>query len=265
MPAILPRILLCAGLALGLTLADFSSPAHAQLRWDQRDSRDQRQHVAGEFDYYALVLSWSPTHCSSPAGQDDDLQCKSRDGRRYAFILHGLWPQYERGYPEFCRTRRRPFVPQTLIDSMLDIMPSPRLVIHEYRKHGTCSGLEPAGYYQVSRKLFSSIRIPERYINPFETQYVSPRQLQREFIAANPQLKPDMIAISCARGPRGRLREIRVCFGKDGKPRSCGTNENPKRLCSADEMAVPPVRSTKREPNGGFGGSTSRSPLPGPR
>jgi len=262
MPAFLPRILFCAG----FLMAAFAHQAQAQLRWDSDDRDTQTRNVAGEFDYYALVLSWSPTHCATPEGQDDNLQCNRHDGRRYAFILHGLWPQYEKGYPEFCRTRRRPFVPQPLIDSMLDIMPSPKLVIHEYRKHGTCSGLDPAGYYQVSRQLFSSIRIPERYVNPFETQYLSPRELQRDFIVANPQLRPDMIAVSCARGARGRLREIRICFSKDGKPRSCGSNENQRRLCSIDDMAVPPVRSTKRDPNTGFfGGSSSSSPLPGPR
>ncbi|HEX6611374.1 MAG TPA: ribonuclease T, partial [Hyphomicrobiaceae bacterium] len=100
--------------------------------------RDRNE--AGRFDYYTLVLSWSPTYC---AGQRDreEQQCNPRDGRHYAFVLHGLWPQHERGWPENCPTRDRPFVPRPTIDRMLDIMPSPRLVIHEYRKHGTCSGL----------------------------------------------------------------------------------------------------------------------------
>lgn len=241
-----------------------ASAAAAQLRWDD-DPRDRRaEHVAGKFDYYALVMSWSPTHCSTEAGADDDLQCNRRDGKRYAFILHGLWPQYERGYPESCRTPRRPFVPDTLIDSMLDIMPSRGLVIHEYRKHGTCSGLDPAGYFQLSRQLFKAVRIPDRYRNPLETQYVAPRDLQREFAAANPGLPAEAIAVSCARGNRGRLREIRICFTKEGQPRSCGPNENQSKLCSASEMAVPPVRSSKVE-DGGLGGTRRPSPLPGPR
>ena len=99
------------------------------------------RNVAGQFDYYALALSWSPTHCSTPEGENDTLQCSRRDGRRYAFVLHGLWPQYEHGYPESCRIEQRPFVPQPVIDNVLDIMPSKGLVIHQYRKHGTCSGL----------------------------------------------------------------------------------------------------------------------------
>ncbi len=251
----------------GFMLALAAVEAGAQRSWfdDDRDTPPAKN-IAGQFDYYSLVLSWSPTHCSTPEGSDDEMQCNRRDGRRYAFILHGLWPQYERGWPQNCRTRRRPFVPQPLINSMLDIMPSQRLVIHEYRKHGTCSGLEPDGYFQLSRALFASINIPKDYVNPYETQFVSPRKFKAQLIAENPQLDEDMISVVCASGPRGRLREIRICFSKDGKPRQCGSNENQRRQCSAEEMSIPPVRSAKTEPDSAEERDTySRIPLPGPR
>ena len=93
---------------------------------------DGQRNVAGQFDYYALVLSWSPTYCAEK-GDNDRMQCNRSDGRRYSFVLHGLWPQYERGYPSDCELPRRPFVPEPVIDSMLDVMPSRGLVIHEYR------------------------------------------------------------------------------------------------------------------------------------
>jgi ribonuclease T2 len=219
-------------------------PAAAQRYDGERDERSGARNLPGEFDYYTLVLSWSPTYCASIETDDRDPQCNRRDGRRFAFVLHGLWPQYEKGWPEFCRTRRKPFVPHDLIDGMLDIMPSPRLVIHEYRKHGTCSGLAPAGYYALSRRLFQEINIPRRYINPFETQFVSPEDLTDELLAINPGLTPDMIAITCG-GPGNRLREVRVCFDRAGKPRACSAaNENQRRLCSANRMFVPPVRNT---------------------
>lgn len=228
------------------------------------DQKQKRKNVAGEFDYLSLVLSWSPTYCASNERPSPDPQCERRDGRRYAFVLHGLWPQYERGYPEFCPVRGRPFVPQPIVDGMLDIMPSPRLVIHEYKKHGTCSGLDPLGYYVLSRQLFDAIRIPERYINPFESQMVTPDELMAELLKANPALRRDMIAISCG-GPGSRLREVRICFTKDGKqPRSCGRNEDQRRLCSATKMFVPPVRSQKPAPRPS-GALPGTSPLPGPR
>ncbi|MFV0366842.1 MAG: ribonuclease T2 family protein [Hyphomicrobiaceae bacterium] len=245
----------CAALALSWLGGIASSPADAQRRdyrdhYDNRDRDSRQRNVPGQFDYYALVLSWSPTHCATAQRGRDDLQCNRRDGRRYNFVLHGLWPQYERGFPNSCPTRERPFVPNRIIDQMLDIMPAKGLIIHEYKKHGTCSGLDPAGYYDLSRQLFNRIRIPERYVNPFEVQFVAPEQLMREMTDANPELKPDMMAVACG-GPGNRLKEIRICFTKSGQLRSCGKNENQRRMCSAQKMYVPPVRSTWKDPRTG--------------
>ncbi|MEQ1709910.1 MAG: ribonuclease T2 [Hyphomicrobium sp.] len=233
----------------------------------QKPQQKAPRNTAGQFDYYALVLSWSPTYCSSNDRPGPDPQCDRRDGRRFAFVLHGMWPQYDRGYPEFCPIRGRPFVPQNVIDGMLDIMPSPRLAIHEYKKHGTCSGLDPAGYYTQARKLFGAIRIPERFVNPFENQMVSPAELSAEFVKANPGLKPDMLAISCG-GAGNRLREVRICFNKEGTaPVACGRNEDQRRMCSALKMFVPPVRSHGQGPDKPADRRTDdrSSPLPGPR
>jgi ribonuclease T2 len=221
-------------------------------------------HVAGQFDYYALVLSWSPTFCAGPQRRNFEPQCDARDGRRHAFVLHGLWPQFERGSPEFCETRDRPFVPQPVIERMLDIMPSPRLVIHEYRKHGTCTGLDPAGYYEVSRKLFAKVSIPPRYVNLAGPMFIGPAELAQEFVAANPGLEPDMIAIEC-RGTGNRLRAVRICFSREGSYRACGANERQRRLCPAERMYVPPVRpgaGVQPDPNGPSG--QRLSPRPGP-
>lgn len=197
--------------------------------------------AAGQFDYYALVLSWSPTYCSD-APRTDDTQCNRPDGKRFSFVLHGLWPQYQKGYPESCRTARRPFVPQPTIQSMLDVMPARGLIIHEYRKHGTCSGLDANGYFGLARRLFQSIKIPERFKNPFEAQFASPAEVATEFLRANQGLTPDMLSVACG-GAGNRLREIRFCYSKDGKPVSCGQNENQRKLCSASSMYIPPVRS----------------------
>ncbi len=208
------------------------------------DSSGGGRNVAGQFDYYALVLSWSPSYCAD--ARNDDQQCGRRDGKRFSFVLHGLWPQYERGWPQDCRTPRRPFVPEALIDSMLDIMPSSRLVIHEYRKHGTCSGLPPDLYFSTARRLFKSIRIPDNYKNPMETQSIEPKQLAADLLRANPGLKSDSFAIVCG-GAGNRLKEVRFCFNKNGEPRGCGGNEDQRKLCSANRMYVPPVRSTSRD------------------
>jgi ribonuclease T2 len=212
------------------------------------ERRDQERNVPGRFDYYALVLSWSPTYCAGLPRNSYDPQCHRRDGRRYAFVLHGLWPQHERGWPENCRTRQRPYVPQPLIDSMLDIMPSSRLVIHEYRKHGTCSGLTPEGYYGLARRLYNSVAIPPRFVMPNNDFTISPDAVVSAFVDANPVLKRDMMAVSCG-SPGNRLREVRICFSRSGTPTRCGRNEDQSRLCRASSMYVPPVRG-KSAPTG---------------
>lgn len=228
-----------AGVMLYLERSQETAPPSPPSREAPRDIAAARPDAAaGNFDYYSLVLSWSPTHCETPEGQDDHPQCTR--GRRYAFILHGLWPQYARGYPEDCPVRDR-YVPQPVINDMLDIMPSKGLIIHEYRKHGSCSGLSPEGYYDLSRKLFESISVPARFRSPNAEQFVSPRDVVDAFVAANPQLKRDMIAVAC-RGRGNRLREVRICFSKSGAPVSCGANETQNRLCRANSMHVPPVR-----------------------
>jgi ribonuclease T2 len=214
------------------------------------ERRDQERNVPGRFDYYALVLSWSPTFCASLPRDRYEPQCHGRGTRPYAFVLHGLWPQHERGWPENCPTRERPFVPQPLIDSMLDIMPSSRLVIHEYRKHGTCSGLTPEGYYGLSRRLFNSVKIPQRFVQPNDDFTVSPEAVVRAFVEANPNLKPDMMAVACG-GSGNRLREVRICFSRDGQPTRCGRNEDQIRMCRASSMYVPPVRSSPAPSAGG--------------
>lgn len=193
---------------------------------------------AGVFDYYVLALSWSPTYCASDAGLGDRHQCGTE--RRFAFVVHGLWPQYEDGWPDHCDTDAR-FVPDALIDAMLDIMPSRRLVIHEWRKHGTCSGLGQAGYFETTRDLFAAVRIPARYITPTRPVTTTAEEIERDFIATNPWLDASMISVHCGnRRDRAPLEEVRLCFGRDLEPRPCGANE--RRACRADSIVLPPVR-----------------------
>jgi ribonuclease T2 len=201
---------------------------------------------AGVFDYYVLALSWSPTYCADAGDRRKDPQCDRRRGRPFAFVLHGLWPQYERGrWPQDCRTGDDGWVPGPVADRMLDIMPSKRLVFHEYRKHGTCTGLGVDAYFELARKLYGQVKIPLRYVKlADERLFVGVSELVQEFLAANPELKPDMLAVQCG-GPGNRLREVRICFTKAGQFRPCGRNENQRRLCSADRMYVPPVRLGK--------------------
>ncbi|MEL6372520.1 MAG: ribonuclease T2 [Pseudomonadota bacterium] len=209
---------------------------------DARAPKRGGEHIAGQFDYYALVLSWSPTFCEGSQGSRNASQCDvRRRARPYAFVLHGLWPQYERRWPEFCRTRERPFVPRKTIDSMMDIMPSRRLIIHEYKKHGTCTGYDPQRYYLIARKFYEFIKIPDRYKRLDKPLVVTQDELRRDLLAVNPGLRAKHLSFVC-RGSGNRLREIRICFTRTGKLRACGANENQRRLCRSRKMFMPPVR-----------------------
>ena len=133
---------------------------------------------------------------------------------------------------------------------MLDIMPSRSLIIHEYRKHGTCSGLSPEGFYGLSRRLFTSVKIPPRFVMPNDDFSVSPGEVVNAFVDANPELKPDMLGVACG-GPGNRMREVRICFTREGTPTRCGRNEEQARLCRSPLMHVPPTRSGGAPGQGG--------------
>ncbi len=187
----------------------------------------------GRFDYYVLSLSWSPQYCAERGGGHDNLQCAG--SRRFAFVLHGLWPQNERGFPSDCAAPGT--LPSALVEGMLDIMPSPQLVRHEWSKHGTCSGLTATDYFAAARRAFASIVIPERYRTPPQQVYVAPRQLERDFVAANSALRADGLALLCS----GRyLQEVRICLDRDLQPRRCGRDVRDR--CKVNEMIVRPLR-----------------------
>jgi ribonuclease T2 len=171
---------------------------------------------AGDFDFYVLALSWSPTYCESQGARASRLQCSANVER--AFVVHGLWPQYERGYPENCATNEALRVPRSLIDTVLDIMPGPRLVGGQWRKHGTCTGLTQAGYLETVRRAFDTITIPQAFRSARHRQTVSARSAEQAFIAENPGLSESGIAIACR---DGRLSEVRICLTRGLEFRRC--------------------------------------------
>ncbi|MEA2980879.1 MAG: ribonuclease, partial [Alphaproteobacteria bacterium] len=93
-----------------------------------QEQQGQQRNQPGKFDFYVLALSWSPSFCkdTEERGRESNEQCR---GRPYAFVVHGLWPQYERGFPRDCQVPA-PRLNRELMTSMLDLMPAPRLVYH---------------------------------------------------------------------------------------------------------------------------------------
>ena len=190
-----------------------------------------------DFDFYVLALSWSPSFCAEPRNYDES-QCAP--GKRFAFVVHGLWPQYERGWPEYCTASG--YLPNRLINQYLDILPAKNLIIHQWRKHGTCSGLGAPDYLAQTRDYFAKIRIPARYLSPTRNIEISPEILIADFVKTNAKLPPQALQITCGnrRGGRARLQELRVCMDKSGNFRACGQQNS--QTCKADRLVLPPVR-----------------------
>jgi ribonuclease T2 len=198
-------------------------------------AQDRRQNEPGQFDFYVLALSWSPSFCeaSGERGTPPQQQCGARP---YSFVVHGLWPQYERGFPEYCQLPA-PRLDRNIVSAMLDLMPAPRLIYNEWDKHGTCSGLGARGYFETIRKVRAQVKIPEAYLDPKQILTVTPDEVEEAFVAANSGLARDAIAVTC---DSRRLSEVRICVGKDLSFRSCP--EIDVRACRRDKLVMPPVR-----------------------
>lgn len=196
-----------------------------------RESRNARaESVAGVFDYYVLALSWSPTFCLT---HPSDSQCS---GKGYGFVLHGLWPQYAKGgWPQSCAPR----VPLTTAerDKGLTLFPTPKLMEHEWSKHGTCSGLGAMGYLEASDKALGAVKIPPQLQPLSSSYYFEAEEIARLFRQSNPGMPDKGIAVICS-GPQ--LSEVRVCMDKDLGFSACG--KGVRTQCRGGEIRVPPVR-----------------------
>jgi ribonuclease T2 len=199
----------------------------------------ERQNEPGKFDFYMLALSWSPSFCADSAerlpagsGQRVDPQCGARPR---SFVVHGLWPQYESGFPEFCEVPA-PRLNRTIVSSMIDLMPSSNLIFHEWDRHGTCAGVPANAYFENVRKARAVVKVPPQYRDVSSPLAVTPQEVADAFIKTNPGLTAEAISISCASPPR--LDEVRICMTRDLRFRDCPEAE--RRSCRREQLVMPP-------------------------
>ena len=162
----------------------------------------------GSFDFYVLALSWSPGFCETGGAAKARAQCEP--GARLGFVVHGLWPQNQRGYPSDCDSNS--FPSRVVLDSVRGVYPDEGLARHEWRKHGTCTGKSPAAYFADVRRARASIVIPEPFRAPGDEASWAPLDIARAFSTSNPRLRTDSIAVTCR---QNKLAEIRICLSKD--------------------------------------------------
>jgi len=184
------------------------------------------------YDFFVLALTWSPSYCEIEGADANRQQCAQ--GREFGFVVHGLWPQFEDGWPEFCDHDGPNRVPNALVRDYLDLMPSAGLMGHQWRKHGVCAGVSQQDYFRLVRAARERIVIPAQYRNPDADADVAPESVEAAFLAANPGMAGDGIAVSCG----GRhLADVRICLTRDMEFRSCPAVD--ARACRLPRAAMP--------------------------
>lgn len=189
---------------------------------------------AGDFDYFVLALSWSPAWCALEGdARGDEPQCE--DGG-WSFALHGLWPQYEDGWPSYCRTRERdPTRAETA--AMADIMGSSGAAWYQWKKHGRCAGLPPATYFAAARRAFAAVRVPEVLTAVTRDTALPASVVEEAVLEANPGLTAAMVTVTCE---DGLIDEVRICLTPDLTPRPCAPDA--ARDCRLRDAVLLPVR-----------------------
>ncbi|MDQ6435078.1 ribonuclease T2 [Mesorhizobium sp. LHD-90] len=228
------RAAVLLGAAL-LTLAgcDQQPAATAELKQAVADA-GKKIPLGKGFDFYVLSLSWSPSYCEAEGENANRQQCAA--GRPYAFVVHGLWPQFERGFPEDCGLEDRD-VDNDMVRSLYDLMPSAGLIRHQWRKHGTCSGLSQADYFKALRFARERVVVPQEFRRLDDYRTLAPGDAEKSFLNSNPGLGAADVAVTC---DRKFLREVRICMTKDLDFRACP--EVDRRACRAAKVVMPPMR-----------------------
>lgn len=187
------------------------------------------------FDFYVLALSWSPSYCAREGKGADPQQCKLSKPK--GFTVHGLWPQFETGFPADCAIGSPNNVDREILVRIKEVMPSASLARYQWRKHGTCSGLSQGDYFDTLRAAADAVRIPDIYHWPPSSVSVAPLKVEAAFLNANPGLHAAGFAAIC---DGTYLTEVRVCLTKDLAFRQC--REVDRRACRARAVEMPPIQ-----------------------
>lgn len=190
--------------------------------------------TAGDFDYYVMALSWSPTWCALEGDRRGSPQCDADADN--GWVLHGLWPQYEKGWPSFCPTSaRNPSRADTSAEA--DLFGSSGNAWHQWNKHGRCSGLTAVDYYLLAREAYGRIEKPDIFRKLEDPIRLPASVVEEAFLEENKELTPDQITITCK---SGRIQEARICMTRDLELRRCGRDVI--RDCTLTDALFDPIR-----------------------
>ena len=211
MKALLAVVLLLPGPAVAQSVACAIPQRIAPLPPVRPDGPPRRVPVAG----YALAVSWSPEFCRTDR-DPGSIQCSGRNGR-FGFVLHGLWPEAAAGPPpQWCALLPRPQA--ETIRQNLCTTPVPRLIEHEWAKHGSCMATTPEAYWGIARHVFARFRWPDVNRLSFQTG-LRVGDLRDAVARANPGLPRESVGV--VTNGRGWLRELRICHNRQYRPVAC--------------------------------------------
>jgi len=179
-------------------LLNAATTAAAKFTSRLGDDKDFTSHgTIGKFDMYLFAQSWAPRFCCTSAEK-----CAAENMQELTDLsIHGLWPAYQSAdssgntYPAFC------------VSSTKSAGPRSR-EIHEWEKHGTCSGLNRTNYFAEEKRLAESDELggPREALIDFAGDSIPVEELLEEFGGEKAvALKSDQFC---------RLEEITTCWEK---------------------------------------------------
>ena len=118
------------------------------------------------------------------------------------------------------------------------VYPNDSLAAYEYRKHGTCTGLSAHDYFATVRNVRARLMIPPTLKAPQQQLHLSPADIEQAFMAANPNLRLDNMAVTCS---NGELMDVRFCIAKDLSSYAI-CRKVARHSCQRGSIAVAPVR-----------------------
>jgi ribonuclease T2 len=187
-------------------------PAHLSVPTVKPDAPPRRMPVTG----YTLAVSWSPEFCKSREGPARHArQCSHRAGR-FGMVVHGLWPESGRTWPQWCGSQRL-LTARDLRPNMC-LSPSANLLARQWAKHGSCMTRHPATYFKVTRILWNGLRWPD-YDRISREDDLTAGTIRTRFVDANPGWTREAVGVKL--NARGWLQELRLCYDKRFLPKAC--------------------------------------------
>ncbi len=183
--------------------------------------RAQEKGEPGKFDFYLMNVAAPGDFCHVPGAGP---ACKAPRN----FVLHGLWTQNNNGtYPVNCSGEQGP----ADYSRFLDLTPDLPLLQHEWEKHGTCSAVGVKRFFEMERKAYGMLRLPEDVKRPRAESTVDTEAVLKELYRINVSFPQGSILLSCKAGV---LTAVEACFSKDLKPIRCEA----LRSCSEPKVRI---------------------------